>query len=49
MSKRKYTLDLLTKTSMLGCKPADTPTDSNQKFRKRMVIDSLILVYTGGW
>ena len=25
VSQRRHTLDLLTKTNMLGCRPADTP------------------------
>ena len=29
MSHRKYTLDLLTETCMLGCRPADTPIEFN--------------------
>ena len=31
VSQRKYVLDLLKETGMLGCKPADTPMDSNSK------------------
>ncbi|KAL0554274.1 hypothetical protein IC582_008191 [Cucumis melo] len=31
VSQRKYTLDLLTRTGMLGCLPADTPTKFNCK------------------
>ncbi|XP_021834560.1 uncharacterized protein LOC110774335 [Prunus avium] len=31
MSQRKYVLDLLTETGMLGCKPADTPIEMNHK------------------
>ncbi|KAA0052231.1 putative mitochondrial protein [Cucumis melo var. makuwa] len=31
VSQRKYTLDLLTETGMLGCRPADTPIDFNCK------------------
>ena len=31
VSQRKYTLDLLTKTSMLGCCPVDTPIEFNCK------------------
>ena len=37
ISQRKYVLDLLTKTGMLGCKPSDTPikarkmTESDRK------------------
>lgn len=31
ISQRKYVLDLLTETGMLGCKPADTPMDPNMK------------------
>ncbi|KAA0060528.1 hypothetical protein IC582_014265 [Cucumis melo] len=33
MSQRKYTLDLLTKTSTSGCRPADTPIEFNYKLR----------------
>ena len=29
--QRKYTLDILTDTGMLDCKPVDTPMDSNVK------------------
>lgn len=31
VSQRKYVLDLLKETGMLGCKPADTPMDPNVK------------------
>ncbi|KAI5321965.1 hypothetical protein L3X38_031037 [Prunus dulcis] len=31
LSQRKYVLDLLTKTGMLGCKPADTRIEMNHK------------------
>lgn len=31
MSQRKYTLDLLKETGMLGCKPADTPMEPAKK------------------
>ena len=31
LSQRKYVLDLLTKTGMLDCKPADTPIEQNQR------------------
>ena len=31
ISQRKYTLDLLKETGMLGCKPSDTPMDSFNK------------------
>ncbi|KAL0548965.1 hypothetical protein IC582_013444 [Cucumis melo] len=31
VSQRKYTLDLLTEIGMLGCRPADTPTEFNYK------------------
>ena len=29
ISHRKYTIDLLKETSMLGCKPSSTPIDPN--------------------
>ncbi|GAV78038.1 hypothetical protein CFOL_v3_21506, partial [Cephalotus follicularis] len=29
LSQRKYTIDFLTETGMLGCKPADTPLEPN--------------------
>ncbi|KAL5551711.1 hypothetical protein UlMin_001887 [Ulmus minor] len=31
LSQRKYILDLLTETGMLGCKPVDTPIEQNHK------------------
>jgi transposase InsO family protein len=31
LSQRKYVLDLLTETGMLGCKPIDTPIEQNHK------------------
>ena len=31
VSQRKYILDLLKETGMLGCKPADTPMESTYK------------------
>ncbi|KAK8937486.1 Armadillo repeat-containing kinesin-like protein 1 [Platanthera zijinensis] len=31
ISQRKYTLDLLEETGMLGCAPADTPIEANHK------------------
>ena len=31
ISQRKYTLDMLVDTSMLDCKPVDTPMDPNVK------------------
>ncbi|KAI5317138.1 hypothetical protein L3X38_036845 [Prunus dulcis] len=31
LSQRKYVLDLLTETGMLGCKPVDTPIEMNHK------------------
>ena len=31
VSQRKYTLDLLKETGMMGCKPVDTPVDPNLK------------------
>ena len=31
VSQRKYVLDLLKETGMLGCKPAETPMDSSTK------------------
>ena len=35
ISQRKYILDLLTETGMLGCKPATTPMDSAKKRRAK--------------
>ncbi|GAV76371.1 LOW QUALITY PROTEIN: hypothetical protein CFOL_v3_19846, partial [Cephalotus follicularis] len=32
LSHRKYTLDIVRDTSLMGAKPVDTPTDSNVKF-----------------
>lgn len=32
LSQRKYTMDLLSETGMLGCKPADTPMEQNHKY-----------------
>ncbi|CAN1791793.1 Retrovirus-related Pol polyprotein from transposon TNT 1-94, partial [Linum perenne] len=32
ISQRKYILDLLKETGMLGCKPIDTPMETNKKF-----------------
>ena len=31
VSQRKYILDLLKETGMLGCKPTDTPMESTYK------------------
>jgi len=31
LSQRKYALDLLAETRMLGCKPIDTPIEKNHK------------------
>ena len=31
VSQRKYVLDLLNETGMMGCKPAETPMDSNSE------------------
>ena len=31
VSQRKYVLDLLKETGLLGCKPVDTPADPNIK------------------
>ncbi|XP_043714467.1 uncharacterized mitochondrial protein AtMg00810-like [Telopea speciosissima] len=33
LSQRKYTIDLLTDTGMLGCKPADNPVEPNSPLR----------------
>lgn len=35
ISQRKYVLDLLTETGMLGSKPTDTPMDANVKLGVR--------------
>jgi len=34
ISQRKYILDLLNETGLLGCKPADTPMDSTKKMNR---------------
>ncbi|KAK9088655.1 hypothetical protein Scep_027737 [Stephania cephalantha] len=34
ISQRKYVLDLLKETGLLGCKPVATPVDPNQKLEK---------------
>ncbi|CAL2255279.1 unnamed protein product [Prunus armeniaca] len=34
--QKKYVMDLLTKTGMLGCKPADTPIEMNHKLCEDM-------------
>ncbi|RVW47558.1 DNA mismatch repair protein MSH7 [Vitis vinifera] len=42
VSQRKYILDLLKETGMLGCKPIDTPMDSQKKLgieKERNIID----------
>ena len=31
VSQQKYTIDLLKETSMIGCRPADTPIEFNAK------------------
>ncbi len=31
VSQRKYVLDVLAETSMLGCKPSDTPIEAGKK------------------
>ncbi|CAL8174271.1 unnamed protein product [Prunus armeniaca] len=36
LSQRKYVLDLLTETGMLGCKPVDTPIEINHKLCEGM-------------
>ncbi|CAL2267477.1 unnamed protein product [Prunus armeniaca] len=36
LSQRKYVMDLLTETEMLGCKPADTPIEMNHKLCEDM-------------
>ncbi|CAN1158567.1 Retrovirus-related Pol polyprotein from transposon TNT 1-94 [Linum perenne] len=37
ISQRKYVLDLLHETGMLGCKPADTPMQPNIQFSREQV------------
>lgn len=34
LSERKYVLDILAKTDMLGCRPCDTPVDPNCKLNE---------------
>ena len=35
ISQKKYIIDLLKETSMLGCKPFDTPIEWNDKLRMK--------------
>lgn len=39
VNQRKYTLDLLAETKLLGCKPTDTPTEktTRKEYRKEGV------------
>ncbi|CAN0910966.1 Retrovirus-related Pol polyprotein from transposon TNT 1-94 [Linum grandiflorum] len=37
ISQRKYVLDLLAETGLIGCKPADTPMQTNLQFSKEGV------------
>ena len=39
ISQRKYTLDLVEETWMLGCKPANKPMEENWKYRDTEVKD----------
>ena len=42
VSKRKYTIDLLTETGMLGCRPADTSIEFNcnlENFNDHVPVD----------
>ena len=34
LSQRKYILDLLAETGMMGCRPAHTPIETNQRLTK---------------
>ncbi|XP_048235710.1 uncharacterized protein LOC125371219 [Ricinus communis] len=36
ISQRKYVLDLLKKTGMLGCKPVDTPIEANHRLKENV-------------
>jgi hypothetical protein len=38
LTQRKYVLDLLNETGMLGCRPASTPIDTNHKYVLNLVI-----------
>ncbi|RVW40691.1 Retrovirus-related Pol polyprotein from transposon TNT 1-94 [Vitis vinifera] len=42
VSQRKYVLDLLNETGMLGCKPAETPMDTTVKLEEVMEVRQLI-------
>ncbi|RVX20745.1 Retrovirus-related Pol polyprotein from transposon TNT 1-94 [Vitis vinifera] len=42
VSQRKYVLDLLNETGMLGCKPAETPMDTLSNWKKVMEVRQLI-------
>jgi len=43
LSQRKYTLDLLEKTDMLGCKPASTLMEANVDYGVIIIIYSMTL------
>ena len=48
LSQRKYVFDLLTETSMLDCKPAETPIEMNHKLGILPNQTQLIRVVTNG-
>ena len=39
VSQQKYILDLLKETGMMGCRPANTPIDPNQKLQSEGKVD----------
>lgn len=45
VSQRKYTLDLLTETRMLGCELANTPMESDYKLKFTQEIPLMGLIY----
>ena len=49
VSQRKYTLDLLAETGMLGCRPTDTSIEFNAKLGIQVIEFLLIKKNIGAW
>lgn len=45
LSQRKYVLDLLEETGLLGAKPADSPIEGNGKDTQTNILDHYQLIY----